>query len=74
MSVLIQKPIYPNLEASLSKNGYTYKILAEILGVSQAFITRRMKGEVDWSLKLAIKIAALLGEPVEVLFKTQRKE
>lgn len=71
MLEIIKKPTYPNLEAALSRIGYNYRMLADALGVSKSFITRRMKGEVAWEVKLAIKIAKMLGGTVEFLFETE---
>ncbi|MBR5835551.1 MAG: hypothetical protein IKY66_05240 [Bacteroidales bacterium] len=41
---------YPALAGIMASNGETYQSLADLLGTSTSAISRRMKGEVDWSL------------------------
>lgn len=60
-----QRPRIPRYAATLH---LTLKDVATLAGCSPATLTRVVKGEVSCSVDLAIKIAKVLRQPVEVLF------
>ena len=41
---------YPGLVSEMAKRGDTLKNLAELLNVSEASISRRLAGKIDWSI------------------------
>ena len=42
--------IYPKLEAKRAYNGHTTKVLADVLGISEDSVRRRLRGEVEFEL------------------------
>lgn len=41
---------YPGLVGIMASRGETYQTLADVLNTSTSAISRRMNGDVDWSL------------------------
>ena len=58
---------YPNLSRYLEATGQTQQDLAATLGVSQGYISKLVRGLQEPSLKEALRIADLIGVPVESL-------
>lgn len=58
---------YPNLTSYLKDTGKTQVQLAEDLGKSQAFISKLLRGLTQPSLDEALRIASIVGVPVESL-------
>jgi transcriptional regulator with XRE-family HTH domain len=61
------KRTYPNLAAYLEGTGLTQVELAEKLGLSQAFMSRIIRGIQQPSLDEALRIARKVRVPVESL-------
>ena len=72
--IVLKEPLYPYLEAEMRMKGYNCKLMAAAIGVYPSYINRRMKGEVEWDIPTAFKIADLLGSTVDKLFRKRRKE
>lgn len=70
----LKKPLYPNLEAELRRQGFNYISLAKAIGTSQPYISKRMKGESKWDMDVAFKIADLLGSRVDELFRKEKND
>ena len=48
----MEKPVrFPNLVAEMARKGDTQEVLAKLLNLTQASISRKLKGETGWSLK-----------------------
>lgn len=56
-----------NVKAELVRNGFTNQDLARTLEISQASISKRMTGRVEFRSSELEKIAMLLNVPIEVL-------
>lgn len=41
---------FPGLAAEMAKKGDTNKVLANLLKLSESSISRRLSGEIDWSI------------------------
>lgn len=41
---------YGGLKGEMAKNGDTNKTLADLLEISESSISRRLSGEIDWSI------------------------
>lgn len=59
---------YPKLEAKRAYYGHTTKIYAELLGVSEDSVRRRLRGEVEFELSEIIKLMNFYGCTFEELF------
>lgn len=64
------KPVkFPNLIAEMVKHGETQIELGKLLGLSQPSISRKLKGEVGWTLDEVDKICEHYGKDYYQLFK-----
>lgn len=61
-------PIFPNLEAELTRQGYTQKAYGEYLGLSQASTSARMNGLTPFTLPEIKKTMDLLHKDFSELF------
>lgn len=66
----MEKPIkYPNLVAEMARKGDTQLVLAKLLNLTQASISRKLKGETAWSLEEVEKICEYYNKNYYELFK-----
>lgn len=68
----MQKPEkikYPELVGEMAKRGDTQKVLSELLGVNCSSISRRLSGEIEWSISEIDKICNYYGKNYYELFK-----
>ena len=63
---------YPDLRRYLAATGQTQAELAARLGLSQAFISKLLRGLIQPSLDEALRIADVVGVPVESLVARDR--
>lgn len=70
----LKLPAYPNLEAELSKIGWSYKKLGDFLGISSMAISRRMRRETDFSLAEIMKICEFFKKDVGYIFNHCEQE
>lgn len=62
--------VYPKLLEKLTERGISYRDLAQIAGVSQMGIYRRITGTTEWKLPEVVAICQFLGESeAETLFQ-----
>lgn len=59
---------FPALMGIMASNGETYQTLADLLGTSTSAISRRMNGDVDWSLHEVKVICEHYGKSYYELF------
>ena len=64
---VMQSLLAANIRAELARKGKTQADLAELLGITQQGISRRMLGHVDFRLGEITKIADFLGVTVAAL-------
>lgn len=62
--------VFPKLEAKRAYNGHTTKVYAELLGMSEDSVRRRLRGEVEFELSEIIKLMAFYHCTFEELFGT----
>jgi predicted transcriptional regulator len=66
----MEKPVkYPNLVAEMARKGDTQLVLAKLLNLAQASISRKLKGETAWSLEEVEKICEYYNKNYYELFK-----
>lgn len=65
----MKKKKYPNLAAEMAKHGDTQAKIGKLLGITHPAISRRLSGEVDWSISEIEKICELYGKDFYELFK-----
>jgi len=56
-----------NIRAELARAGRTQQDLAAYLGTTEAAVTRRLKGDVDWRVIEVMETAAFLHVPLSTL-------
>ena len=50
-----------NIKAAMAAQGITQAVLADLLGVTQAWLSRRLTGQVAWRVDEVDKVTAELG-------------
>ena len=55
----------------LSESKVYQKDLAKTLGTSQSTISKKLNGQMQWSLEDALILANTLDKPVEILFRRE---
>jgi DNA-binding XRE family transcriptional regulator len=63
-----EDPVYSRMEEQRVARGLSRQQLADLVGVHYQTVGYLERGEYSPSLALALKIAAVLGHPVEALF------
>jgi plasmid maintenance system antidote protein VapI len=66
------KRIYPDLPTYLAETGTTQTELGRLLGRNQTFISRLVNGLCQPTLHEALRIARIVGVPVESLVSRKR--
>ncbi|MBR0485912.1 MAG: helix-turn-helix transcriptional regulator [Oscillospiraceae bacterium] len=61
--------MYPELDATLIRSGIDRKEASEFLGIAYDSLNKRMQGKTKFSLEEGKELSALLGVPVEELFR-----
>lgn len=62
------EPRLATLEKAIQSRGLTQKSLARILGKSPSTVSLYLSGRIDPPVSVCLKIAAIVGMPVEKLF------
>lgn len=65
----MKKILYPNLVAEMARRGDTQKALANLLGLPDGSISRRLSGEIEWSISEIDKICDYYKKDYYELFK-----
>jgi len=52
------------VRAEMARQRFTQQMLADAIGISRAWIQRRLTGEVPWDVAELERIAETLGKPV----------
>ncbi len=60
--------VYNRLKELRARHGFTQEALAQAIGVSRQTLVALEKGRYNPSVKIALLIASVLGEPVESIF------
>lgn len=58
-----RSPVIQALKAEFARHDKTQRDVAEVLGIAQAGVSRRMSGEVPWTVDELLKVAAWLNVP-----------
>lgn len=56
--------IAAQVRAEISKQMRPQRELVDLLGLSQAQISERVRGDVEWRISELVKVAELLGVPI----------
>lgn len=56
--------IAAQVRAEISRQMKPQRELVEILGISQAQVSERVRGDVEWRISELVKVAGYLGVPV----------
>lgn len=56
------------LQDAIRTQGRSRRALAQFLGISEATLSRYIRGQVDPPTSRALRLAVLLNQPVEALF------
>lgn len=60
---------YPNLAGEMGKHGDSQKTLAELLGITNASVSRRLAGISEWSISEIEKLCEHYNKDYYELFK-----
>ncbi|MBQ6994993.1 MAG: helix-turn-helix transcriptional regulator [Lachnospiraceae bacterium] len=60
--------VFPRLEAKRAFNGHTTSTFAELLGISEDSVRRRLRGEVEFELPEILKLMSFYNCTFEELF------
>lgn len=65
----MKKIKYPELVAEMARKGKTQKEVAKLLGLAHPSISRRLSGEIEWSIGEIDKLCEYFGKDYYELFK-----
>jgi transcriptional regulator with XRE-family HTH domain len=65
----MKKIKYPELVGEMAKRGDTQESLAKLLGIPHSSISRRLSGEIEWSISEIDKLCEFYGKDYYELFK-----
>lgn len=65
---MVKKVFYPNLRAEMARHGDTLETLAKELDISVSSLSRRLSGEIGWSIDEANILCKRYQTPFEILF------
>lgn len=60
---------YPNLKAEMARKGEKLNTLSDLLDLSISQVSKRMNGQIEWTLSEIITICDHYGKTFEELFK-----
>lgn len=66
--------LFPNLEAELKRQGYTQEKYAERLGLTPTAVSYRLRGKINFKLPEMVETSDLLHQPMDVLFRSEKRE
>ena len=64
----LTKPIYPNLEAEIARQGYNKKSFSKVIGMTPNQLSNRLDGEIDFRLEEVLVISDVLNKDIRYLF------
>ena len=68
------KSLYPNIDEELKERNMDYRQLANVLGISESSMYRRMVGTTKWALHEAIRISWYFnGVDINKLFEKKER-
>jgi predicted XRE-type DNA-binding protein len=62
------------VRAEISKQMKPQRELVELLGISQAQVSERVRGDVEWRISELVKVAEYLGLPVTAFVPVEAAE
>lgn len=65
----MKKVKYPELVGEMAKNGDTQKSIAKLLGITYSSVSRRLSGEIDWTIGDIEKLCKYFNKDYYELFK-----
>lgn len=65
----MKKVIYPELAGEFARHGKTQKDVANILGITDVSLSRKMKGKSDWTISEIEKLCDFFSKDYYELFK-----
>ena len=60
---------YPNLLAEMARSGESNSTVADLLGISPPSLSRRLKGEIEWSKSEIDTLCIHFNQKYDYLFK-----
>ena len=63
---------YPELSGEMARRGDTQKTLGDLLGLTSSCISKRLSGEVEWSISEIDKICEFYNKDYYALFKRSK--
>lgn len=60
---------FPNLVGEMAKNGETQKTIGDLLGLKPSTISRKLSGQIDWSIGEVEILCEYFGKDYYQLFK-----
>lgn len=68
---LFKKPVFPELEGTIAKNGLNYKSYGKLIGLNPRTVASRMAGESEFKLNEIEKTLELFNKEYKELFKRE---
>lgn len=65
----MNKKTYANLRAEIARNGDTLNTLSEVLGVSVGSISKRLSGDIEWTISEIKILCDRYNKSFEELFE-----
>lgn len=65
----MKKVKYPELVGEMAKHGDTQKSIAKLLGITYSSVSRRLSGEIDWTIGDIEKLCKYFNKDYYELFK-----
>lgn len=65
----MKKIKYPELVAEMAKNGHTQSTIGNLLGITYASVSRRISGDIEWSISEIDKLCNFYNKDYYQLFK-----
>lgn len=63
------KVMFPNLVAEMARNGENQRVIAELLGLNYTTISKKLNGQIGWSIGEVEKICEHYKKDYYKLFK-----
>lgn len=67
----MKKIKYPELVAEMAKNGHTQATIGKLLGVTHGSISRRLSGEIEWTISEIDELCKFYNKDYYQLFKKE---
>lgn len=70
----MRKCVYPNLAAEMARCNHSQADIADMLGLGQAAISKRMSGRTKWTINEVSILCAKYGRDFGYLFEREENE